>query len=158
MDQKKPNTKKYNSISTGQECNAAQFIAEKLCIRRAEKVNKGTLPHKFWNCSNTEEYQTQIRAANKAIKKYGEKAVLHYLNNPSGKRTYSLGFLHRSRKFVLLLDFVKLGLEKSKKITDEESKKEKKITKPIEGSYKPRKRKSKSLMSKIRNIDDKKEG
>ena len=158
MDQKKSNAKKYKSLSTGQECSAAQYIAEKLCIRRSEKENKGSLAHKFWNNSKTKEYQTQIRAANKAIKKYGEKAVLHYLNSPSGKITYSLGYLHSSGKFVLLLDFVKRGLEESKKIVDAEEQREKKVTTPIKGSYKSRKSKSNSLMSKIRKIDGKKEG
>ncbi len=157
MDQKKSKTKKFKSISTGQDCSPAQYIAEMLCIRRAEKIDKANPAYKFWNNSKKEEYQTQIRAANKAIKKYGEKSVLHYLNSPSGKKTYSLGFLHRGGKFVILLDFVKKGLEKSKTIVDAEVKKEKKVTKPIKGSYNSRKTQSKSLMSKIRKIDGKKD-
>ena len=157
MDQKKPKTKKYTSISTGQECSAAQFIAEKMCIRRSEKDNKGTLAYKFWNGSKTKEYQTQVKAANKAIKKYGEKAVFHYLNSPSGKRTYSLGFLHRSKKFVILLDFVKEGLAKSKEIVEAEEKKTKKVVDIPQGEYKPRKSQpnKNSLISKLRKSDGK---
>jgi hypothetical protein len=155
VTQKKSTTKKYSSISTGEECSAAQFIAEKLCMRRAEKENKGSLAYKFWNGSKTEEYQTQVKAANKAIKKYGEKAVLHYLNNPSGKRTYSLGYLHRSKKFVLLLDFVKDGLAKSQKIVNAEEKKPKKVAEIPKGEFKPRKSQpnKNSLISKLRKSD-----
>lgn len=157
MNQKNSKTKRYSSISTGQPCSAAQYIAEKLCIRRAEKANNGSLAYKFWNGSKTEEYQTQVKAANKAIKKYGEKAVFHYLNSPSGKRTYSLGFLHRSKKFVLLLDFVKSGLEKSQKIVEAEEKKPKKVAEIPKGEYKPRKSQpnENSLISKLRKADGK---
>lgn len=157
MTQKKSNKKRYSSISTGKDCSAAQYIAEKLCMRRAEKENNGSLPYKFWNSVKTEEYQTQVKAANKAIKKYGEKAVFHYLNSPSGKRTYSLGFLHRSKKFVLLLDFVKSGLEKSQKIVEAEEKKSKKVVEIPKGEYKPRKSQpnKNSLISKLRKSDGK---
>ena len=157
MDQKNSKIKKYSSISTAKDCTAAQYIAETMCLRRAEKENKGSLAFKFWNGSKTEEYQTQIKAANKAIKKYGEKAVLHYLNSPSGKRTYSLGFLHRSKKFALLLDFVKDGLEKSQKIVEAEEKKPKKVVDLPEGEFKTRKSQTNknSLISKLRKADGK---
>ncbi len=157
MNHKNSKTKRYTSISTGQDCSAAQFIAEKLCMRRAEKDNKGSLAYKFWNGSKTEEYQTQIKAANKAMKKYGEKAVFHYLNSPRGKRTYSLGYLHRSKKFVLLLDFVKDGLAESQKIVEAEEKKPKKIIETPQGEYKPRKSQpnKNSLVSKLRKSDGK---
>jgi hypothetical protein len=71
-----------------------------VCIRRAERENKGSLAYKFWNKGET--YQIQVRVAHKLIKKYGEKAILHYLNSPSGSNVYSLGFLHKSKKFVFL--------------------------------------------------------
>jgi hypothetical protein len=71
-------------------------MAEMVCIRRAERENKGSLGYKFWNTGDL--YQIQVRVAHKLIKKYGEKAILHYLNSPSGKNVYSLGFLHKSKK------------------------------------------------------------
>jgi hypothetical protein len=153
MTQKKPNDQRYKSISTGQPCSAAQYMAEMVCIRRAERENKGSLGYKFWNTGDL--YQIQVRVAHKLIKKYGEKAILHYLNSPSGKNVYSLGFLHKSKKFVLALDFVKAGIEKSKKITDAEQNKPKKVTEKLEGKYKPRKSvpNKKSLLSKIRKAD-----
>lgn len=153
MTQKKQNTQKYKSISTGEPCNAAQYIAELVCLRRAERENKGSLSYKFWNKGDA--YQVQVRVAHKLIKKYGEKAILHYLNSPSGSNVYSLGFLHKSKKFVLPLDFVKTGIEKSKKITDAEEAKPKKVVEKLEGDFKSRKSPSnkKSLLSKLRKAD-----
>ena len=158
MDQKNSETRTYKSISTSQPCNAAQYIAELVCIRRSERENNGSLEYKFWNNSKNEQYQTQVRAASKLIKKYGDKTVLHYLKSPSGKNVYSLGFLHKSKKFVLSLDFVEEGIKKSKKILDEQDKKEKTIIDLPKGEYKSRKQKPKnSLMSKLRKLDGNKD-
>lgn len=152
MTQKKSKNQKYKSISTGESCSAAQYIAEMVCLRKAERENKGSLAYKFWN--QTDDYKIQIRVANKLIKKYGEKAVLHYLNSPRGKTIYSLGFLHKSSKFVLPLHFVVEGIEKSKVIVDEMESKPKKIVEQPKGEFKSRKLPNKkSLLSKIRKAD-----
>jgi hypothetical protein len=153
MTQKKENEKKYKSISTGQPCNAAQYLAELVCTRKAERENKGSLAYKFWN--KEESYQIQVRVAHKLIKKYGEKPIFHFLNSPSGKRIYSLGFLHKNKKFVIPLDFVKEGIEKSKKITDANELVEKKVVNLPQGEFIPKKTKANknSLLSKLRKAD-----
>ena len=156
LAQKKDSTKKLKSISTGNLCSVAQYAAEKVCLRKAEKDNKGSLEYKFWSKSHTEEYQTQVKAAWKIIKKYGEGALLHYLNSPNGKRVFSLGFLHQSGKFVLILGFVDKGVSKSANVLEKESKREKKVLDvPETLEYKPRSaRNQKTLFSQIRNIED----
>lgn len=149
MDQK--NEKRFKSISTGEPCNAAQYLAEMVCIRKSERENKGSLAYKFWNKGDA--YKIQVRVAHKIIKKYGEKAVFYYLNN-FGKNVYSLGFLHKSKKFVLILDFVEEGVKKAKKITDAQELQEKRIVELPKGEYKPKKKKkNNSLLSKIRKAD-----
>jgi hypothetical protein len=154
MNQKKSSTREYKSISTSQPCSAPQYIAELVCIRRSERENTGSLEYKFWNNSKNEQYQTQVRVAAKLVKKYGDQSILHYLNSPSGRSVYSLGFLHKSKKFVLPLKFVEEGVEKSKKILDEQAKKEKTVIDLPKGEYKPRKQKPKNtLMSKLRKLD-----
>ena len=157
MDQKKNNTRKYKSISTGQSCSAAQYAAELVCIRRREKENTGSLEYKFWNKSQNEQYKVQVRVAHKLIKKFGEKPLIQYLNSPSGKNVYSLGFLHKSKKFVLILNFVEEGVSKvSDRLKEKEKKSpEKKVLKtPENPEYKSRKpRKQKTLFSQIRNIE-----
>lgn len=157
MNQKNSKTRKYKSISTGEDCDAAQYVAELVCMRYAEKENRGSLEYKFWSRSHKEEYTTQVRAARKLIKKYGEEAVLHYLKSPRGKSIYSLGFLHRSKKFVLILDFVEQGIKKAETKLDKQNSKPKKIIEVQANlNFKSKKsQKSNSLMSKLRKLDGK---
>ena len=156
MARKKEKTRKFKSISTGQECNAAQYAAELVCIRKREKENSGSLEYKFWSKSHQEEYNVQVRVAWKIINKFGEKALIRYLNSPSGKNIYSLGFLHKSKKFVLILRFVEQGVSKAAdKIKKESKSKKKTIEAPVKAEYKPKKaKKQNTLFSKIRNIEN----
>lgn len=155
MTQKNENTKKFKSCSTGELCTAAQYVAEIVCMRRRERENKGSLAFKFWNKAQKDEYQTQIRAANTIINRYSEKALLHYINSPSGKRTYSLGYLNKTKNFVVINKFVKEGIEKSLNIIEEEAKKVKKVVNADNMIFKPRARtNSNSLLSKLRKIDN----
>ena len=156
MDHKKETTRKFKSISTGQQCNAAQYAAELVCIRKREKDNTGSLEYKFWNKSQNKEYEVQVRVAWKLIKKFGEEALIHYLNGPSGKKVFSLGFLHRSGKFVLALRFVEKGVAKSLDTIKKDKSKPKEVLKvPDQPEYKPRSSsKTNTLFSKIRNIEN----
>ena len=158
MTQKKSKTLKYKSISTSQPCSASQYCAELVCLRKRERENKGSLEFKFWNKSQKEEYQTQIRLASKLIKKYGEKSLVSYLNGPSGRNVYSLGFLHKSKKFVLITDFVEKGVAKrSEELKIEEAKPKRVVEVSKDTEYKPKKNnKKKTLLSKLRNTDGKK--
>lgn len=156
MDQKNSNIQKYKSISTGQPCNAAQYAAELVCIRKREKENKGSLEFKFWNKSQKQEYETQIRAAWKLIDKFNEKSLIRYLNSPSGNNVYALGFLHKSKKFVLLLSFVEAGVKKTFEELKEQEKIEKKVIE-IEkvDTFNRKSRPVNNKFSKLRKIDEK---
>lgn len=158
MDPKKDNIQKYKSCSTGEPCTAAQYIAELVCIRKREKENTGNLEYKFWNKSQKDEYQIQIRVANKLIKKYSTEAVLHYLNTPKGKKTYSLGFLHSSKKFVLISKYIEESIKDSFVITEEAKNKPKRVidTENIDKlAYNPRKKNLKTtLLNKIRKAEN----
>lgn len=153
----KNNIQKYKNISTGQSCNAAQYIAELVCIRKREKENCGNLEFKFWNNSQKEDYEIQIRCAWKIINKYSEKALLNFLNSSEGKRIYSLGFLHKSKKFVLISKNIEQGVKKYAELLKKEEDREKSVIQiPDEITFKTKKsNKPKTLLSKIRNIDDK---
>ena len=157
MAPEKSNMKKFKSISTGELCTVAQYVAEIVCLRKREKDNIGSLEYKFWNKSHKHEYQIQVRVACKLIKKFGEDALLHYINGPSGKRVFSLGFLHKSQKFVLVLSFVQRGVSKSANILKKKAKQNKHVLdvpeKEIE--YKPKKSmRQNTLFSKIKDIED----
>ena len=156
MNQKNKRTRTFKSASTGQDCNAAQYAAEVVCTRRRERENKGSLEYKFWNKSHQEEYQTQIRVAWKLIKKFGEESLIHYINSPGAKKVYSLGFLHKSGKFVLPLRFVEKGVAKSSEELEKEKSKKKEVLKiPDKAEYRTRQHQQKNtLFSKIRNIEN----
>ena len=100
MTQEKKLEKVFKSPSTGVMCDAAQYIAELMCLRKAEKDNKGNLSFKFWNKSQKKSYQAQIVATHRLIDEFGEKVLLAFINSEKGKKIYSLGFYHP-------LDFVK---------------------------------------------------
>jgi len=155
MTQKNSKTTKYKSSSTGQSCNASQYAAELVCTRKREKENCGSLEFKFWNKSQKQEYQTQIRVASNLIKKYSERSLIRYLNSPSGRNIYSLGFLHKSKKFVLPLRFVEDGVKKCHESLQKEDEKDKKVVETPKVYKKKTSKKSKSLFSKIRKIDGK---
>ena len=157
MTHKKEQIQKFKSSSTGEPCTAAQYVAEIVCTRKRNKENTGSLEYKFWNKSQKDEYQIQIRVANKIIKKYSSEALLHYLNSPKGSRTYSLGFLHSSNKFVLVSKFVNSGVAESFKITQEQKSRMKKIIDigETKREYKPRKSQNKNnLLTRIRKAEN----
>ena len=66
----------YSSPNSGEECSAAQLLAEIAVTREASK--KGIkLPIKFWNLPQWRlKYITQIQAANTLLKTYHEVAVI----------------------------------------------------------------------------------
>ena len=157
MDQKKPNIQKYKSISTGQQCNAAQYAAELVCLRKREKDNKGSLEFKFWNKSQKTEYEIQVRAAWKLIKKYSEKSLIRYLNS-AGHNVYALGFLDKSKQYIISINFVELGVkncyEQIKK-EDQENKTILKIPDTDNLSFKRKSQPTKNNFLKLRKIDEK---
>jgi hypothetical protein len=113
MTQQRRKGKAYKSPSTGQACDAAQYIAEVVCTRKSEKKNTGNLGYKFWNKSHKDEYQGQIVAARRLMKEFGEKTVISFLTSSKGNNIYSLGFFTP-------LPFVKNAIAKFKVQFDKE--------------------------------------
>ena len=83
--------KNYKHKTTGQSCNAAQYIAETVCLREAEKQNVGRPAYALWNTDKwKKKYQSQVTKAYQLLKKYSDKAIIDALNSPRGKNIYSL--------------------------------------------------------------------
>lgn len=144
-NEKKSCSKNFKSPSTGQLCTGAQYIAELICIRFSEKKNIGTLAYKFWNKAHKTEYQAQIVAANRIIKKYSEQALINVLM--ANKNIFSLGYYH-PHKFVLELTENEYKKLKDKKVEVKEEKKE------IELVHVPMKKmKKKSMFSDIKKVE-----
>lgn len=83
--------KNYKHKTTGRSCNAAQYIAEMVCLREAEKQNVGKPAYALWNTEKwKKKFQSQVTRAYQLLKKYHEKAIINALNSYKGKTIYSL--------------------------------------------------------------------
>lgn len=83
--------KNYKHKTTGQPCNSAQYIAEIVCLREAEKENVGRPAYALWNTDRWKKtYKGQVTKAYQLLKKYSDKAIINALNSQRGKRIYSL--------------------------------------------------------------------
>lgn len=94
MTQEKKMKKVFRSPSSGVECNAAQYLAEIMLLRKAERENRGSLAYKFWNKSHKKSYQAQIVAVNRLIKEFDCSIILAFINSDKGKKIYSFGYYH----------------------------------------------------------------
>lgn len=84
-------SKNYKHATTGQPCNAGQYIAEMMCIREAESVNEGMPAHKLWNTSKWKnKYRSQVTKAYQLLRKYDERAIISALKTRRGSTIYSL--------------------------------------------------------------------
>jgi len=84
-------SKNYKHKTTGQPCNAAQYIAEMVCLREAEKENVGRPAYALWNTEKwKKKFLSQVTKAYMLLKKYSERAIINALNSSQGKNIYSL--------------------------------------------------------------------
>jgi hypothetical protein len=135
---------KYRSPSTGDYCTAAQYIAEIICQRIADKDKIGTLAYKFWNQPKWKKiYIRQVGLANKLIKKHGDDFV-RFIKSKSGNWIVSLamkGIDERFEKF-------RSTLTKEKPITE--------VKAPVEKAVFNSRRSfgSKTIFHKIKELDN----
>ena len=93
MSKEQTDLSRYKSPSTGDYCTSAQYIAELMCQRMAERTNEGSLAYKFWNTKKWKKtYQLQVIAANRLLNKYSDRAIVAALNTYKGLKIYSLRF------------------------------------------------------------------
>lgn len=83
--------KKYPSrYSNGKKVTAAQYIAELMCEKQAQKEKK-ELPQKFWeHAAWKKPYKNQLYAAYGLLKIYDEKAIIKALKSKEAYGVYSL--------------------------------------------------------------------
>jgi hypothetical protein len=72
---------KYKSNNSGQDCTAAQYLAELMCTRQAQRHNVD-LPFKFWNLDIWKKpYMTELFKAYALLKLYPEEVVVKAIDN-----------------------------------------------------------------------------
>ena len=143
MAEERTDLSRYKSPSTGDYCTGAQYIAEMMCQRMAEKDNEGSLAYKFWNTKKWQKtYQLQVIAANRLVEKYEERAIIAALKSKRGLKIYSL-------RFPTLKAMIEEQVEVPKK-----QDKEKPVIDHAASSAKPRKPfGQKSSIQKLRELD-----
>ena len=145
MSKQQTDLKKYRSPSTGDFCTAAQYIAEIICQRIADKDKLGTLAYKFWNQDKWKKtYIRQVSLANKLVKEYGDDFV-RFINSKSGKFVLSLGMRDIKQRF-----------EKFRKTLDNPDPDDTiEVKKSERLEYKPRQSfGSKTLVQRIKEVDN----
>jgi hypothetical protein len=144
MAKERSEKSKYKSPSSGEYCTAAQWLAETMCFRMAEKNNEGSLAHKFWNTKKWKKtYSWQVVCANRLIKKFGERTVISYIKK--NKWIPSLGIKTLPDKLKKHKWFVDKEIEQEKKSLE-------KVEKPKEAETDASnvKRKNKSVFSRLK--------
>tara|TARA_Y100000361_G_scaffold27680_1_gene22686 strand:+ start:25 stop:450 length:426 start_codon:yes stop_codon:yes gene_type:complete len=138
--------KNYKHKTTGQACNAAQYIAEMVCLREAEKQRVGRPAYALWNTDKWQKkFKSQVTKAYTLLKKYSDKAIINALNSYKGKKIYSL-------RVKFLEPIIKKEQESIDKLEATEIKEVK-----YEDNTMQKPRKSfgkKSLFSKLENLDN----
>lgn len=143
MPKERTDLSKYRSPSTGEPCTAAQYIAEIICQRIANKEKVGTLTYKFWNQPKWKKiYIRQVSLANKLIKDYGDDFV-RFIKGKSGNWILSLGARDVRKKFEQFRSTLKEA-------------KPTKVEEPIEKAVFKSRRSfgSKTIFQKIKEIDN----
>ena len=138
--------KNYKHKTTGQACNAAQYIAEMVCLREAEKQRVGRPAYALWNTDKWQKkFKSQVTKAYALLKKYSDKAIINALNSYKGKNIYSL-------RVKFLEPIIKKEQESIDKLEATEIKEVK-----YEDNTMQKPRKSfgrKSLFSKLENLEN----
>ena len=138
---------RYKSPSSGDYITCAQYVAEVMCSRMAEKENVGSQAHKFWNLPKWKKhYQYQVVLANRLVKKYPEAAIVKAINSPECKRMYSL-------RFPPLESII----QKYQKIIERQSQDSTTIEVREDASRRSRRYGKRTSLQKLRDIDGKKE-
>lgn len=145
MSKQQTDLKKYRSPSTGDFCTAAQYIAEIICQRIADKDKLGTLAYKFWNQDKWKKiYIRQVSLANKFVKEYSDDFV-RFIKSKSGKFIISLGMRDIKQRF----EKFRKTLDKSDSDDTIEAKKSEQL------EYRPRQSfGSKTLVQRIKEVDN----
>tara|TARA_R110002020_G_scaffold359410_2_gene572067 strand:+ start:784 stop:1197 length:414 start_codon:yes stop_codon:yes gene_type:complete len=134
--------KNYKHITKDQECNAAQYIAEFVCLRKAEKENVGRPAYALWNTKSWKRYyQYQVGYAYKLLKEFSDQAILRALKSSTGSWMYSLNM----KKLKPLIK------NEQKKIDEAPKPKQVEYTKDTKSQ--PQKRFSKNKDINLRDLD-----
>lgn len=144
---KRTEKSKYKHQSTGEYCTCAAYVAEMMCMRNAENKNQGSLPYKFWSKKPWDwTFRRQINAAYKLLKQFSEEALVKAINSKEFSRIFSL---NHPKAFAIIKKYQLLLDEQASSRQDIEVNKNAKHRKMKFGK--------KSLLNKMRELENGKE-
>lgn len=92
MAEKRSKKSAYESKYGGGWVTGRQYLAEMMCARKSQILDKKELPLKFWNnIVWQKEFKTQSMIASKLIESYTIETIFKVLRLPQAKNIYSLG-------------------------------------------------------------------
>lgn len=110
---KRTEKSKYKHQSTGDYCTCAAYVAEILCMHKAENSNCGSLPFKFWNTKPWDwTFKKQLMLARKFIKEFSEEALIKAVSSKEFSRIFSLNNKKARQIVIKYHEIVKANKEK----------------------------------------------
>jgi hypothetical protein len=137
--------KKYISkYSNNKEVSPAQYITEIICEHKAQK-DKKDLHYRFWVTKEWAVfYRNQIGSANKLLKKYSDISIVKALKDPRAAKIYSL----RAPHLLPIIDEEELKLQSQNTSLSMD------LTRLDNVKFQTDKPKKKSIVSKLKDIDN----
>lgn len=141
-------TNKYPSkYSNGKRVSAAQYITEMICEKKAKK-DKIDIHYRFWlNKEWSGFYRNQIASANKLLSKYNETAIIRALSSNKTNNIYSLRY--PNLEAIIKDEQTKLEIQ-----TEQIDRLEVNYDRNNQGGSRQQFKKSKSIISKIEEMDN----
>lgn len=92
MANKRTKASSYESKYGGGWVTGTQYLAEMMCARKSQIIDKKELPLKFWKSPLWQkEFKTQSMIARKLIAEFDIELIFKVLRTNRGKSVYSLG-------------------------------------------------------------------
>jgi len=137
---------RYQHKSTGDYCTCAAFVAEIMCMKKAEHENKGSLPFKFWNVEPWKKFfMLQTIKANRLLKKYSEAGLVKAVNSNEFKYKKIFSLNHPAVEEII---------KKYNAIAIEESNNQQKLDVKKDAKHRKKTYGKKTALSRLRGLED----
>ena len=137
---------RYKHKSTGDYCTCAAFVAEAMCMKKAEHESVGSLPFKFWNKDPWKKFfMLQTIKANRLLKKYSEPGLIKAIGSKDFKYKKIFSLNHPAVEDII---------KKYDAIAAEESNKMQKLDVKKNATRRKSSYGKKTALSRLRGLED----
>lgn len=123
--------KPFKSLTTDIYVDAPNYLAELICVRKAQKDGLGALPEKFWNLPKHKNlYIREVSQARNLLKTYPAKVIIAAIQSWKAKWIMS----YRNKNLIPILEE---EMKSFKEISVEETKQEELVSQKPLPKYNP---------------------